>query len=410
MLGFKMRRRYSSNDTKQCYNCHKYFPNDELTIIKVIMSDDKVNDYDYQERLVCDECMDSHYAQCYHTQQHYNRPNFVDLDNNQLYYEKDGDIYCKHCANYYLRKCTNCSEILDTQEDDIHEKDGDFYCQDCFNELFCTCQQCGEVIYLDDAYWTYDSHGYEICVCQNCQDQYIDICENCNETIHLYKDENYVTSDGSRICQSCFQNYYFVCDGCGQVFNIDDSGGSTDYGFYCQQCFLEHGGRKIVHKDEVDPQKQEEKVQYDYGTKIKPKLKKRLVEQETNEFIGVELQLQNDNNDVEETTNFIQQVSKNRKLICKSDGSLDQACGVQINTFPCTYNYHLKSFGWQQVFKVINEYNMTDISGAGLHFHISKNNFTSDQLKALDYFVNNCVSLLGAIGEYTIRKEVGRTR
>lgn len=390
-----MFRRYSSADKNKCYNCNKQFQNNQLQTIFVIKRND-----DFQQRHVCQHCLQQNYVECYHDEQHRDTVlPFLDLSDESSYVELDGNYYCMSCAKKYIVKCENCFQNLDVDDNKTYEHDGQYYCEDCFYEQFCSCQDCGQVMRRDDAIFTYDNRDHEIIVCENCADSYIEQCYGCADYININHDEHFYTHDGYTICQRCYLDDYFTCDRCYEIFDRNSQfGGINDNGIYCQDCWIEQGGRQIHHKDQVDPQEQDQRVQYDYGTKIKPKLKKRITEQETKEYIGVELQLQNDNRDAEETTKFIDEVSKNRKLICKADGSLDSAYGVQINTFPCTYNYHLKSFGWQQVFKVINEYNMTDISNAGLHFHISKNNFSADEQKALDYFVNNCSRTLGTIG------------
>lgn len=394
-----MRRRYSSTTKIKCYNCNRQFQRDDLNVIKVIRSNNQLNDYDYEQRYVCDDCQDEHYGECCHSEQHINRPILLDLDNHESHLQLDGDYYCPYCKGKYITTCENCDQYIDKDDNDTHQYDGDYYCEECFNDQFTSCDQCGEIIRRDDSHWTYSRDRYQFCVCQNCADQFILYCYRCNDQIHRFHDDYYTTHDGDDICSDCYENNYFYCEGCNEVYDINDQlGGTDEYGWYCEQCWRDHVGRQIRHKNQVDPQEETDRVQYDYGTKIKPKLKKRLTQQETKQYIGVQLQLQNINRDPQETTNFIDQISKNKKLICKVDGSLDALSGVQINTVPCTYNYHLRSFGWQHVFNVINEYNMTNTEGAGLHFHISKNNFTTDQQKAIDYFVNNCVHTLSIIG------------
>ena len=399
-----MRRRYSSNATKRCDDCHKQLQVADLNNIKVIQSANISNDFDYTEKVVCDDCLNSNYRQCCHDEEHYNRPNLIDIENQDCLIIDD-DYYCQYCADTYVTKCCNCDQYVDKDSQYTYKSDdGDYYCEDCYNDQFWTCDHCGHQVRRDDTQQTYDGRGNEIFVCQDCLDEFTQKCSNCGQLLHKYKDECFWTYDDQPICTSCYQNYYFYCAGCDYIYHRDDEAGYNDYGSYCRDCWREQGGRQVIKdRSEVDPQEQDEPHQYDYGTKIKPKLKKRLNEQETNEYIGVQLQLNNANDDVEQTTEFINQVSKVRKLICKEDASLNGQCGVEINTFPCTYNYHLKSFGWQRVFNIINEYDMTNTSGCGLHFHISKNYFTADQQKALDYFVNNCTSTLGAIGgrDYT---------
>lgn len=392
-------RRYSSDLTKRCDKCNKQFSSVELNTIKVIQTDNKLHDYDYVQMCVCDDCLDGDFQQCYHDEQHYNKANMIELENHNSYYDVNDQVYCVYCYNKYVRKCVNCSDCIDTQAETTKYFDGDWYCQDCYDQEITTCDACGNEIRRDYEYYTYDRSGYQIFVCQDCVSDYQQQCQNCGETINIYNDQCQRTHNGDIICQSCYQNSYFYCEGCNDVYCLQDQfGGSNDYGYYCQECWLQHGGRQVRHKDQVDPQQENQRVQYDYNTKIKPKLKKRMMQQQTKQFIGVQLQLQNQNDSTQETTLFIEQVSKNRKLICKQDGSLGDSTGVEINTFPCTYNFHLRSFGWQKVFNVINQYNMTDITNCGLHFHISKDNFTVDQQKGLDYFVNNCTSTLGSIG------------
>lgn len=344
--------------------------------------------------LICEDCLDNKIVTCQICGNNFKK-------NDQDFYIKyDNHFYCDACYNQHIVKCTNCAQLLNTKnKNEYFQHDGDFYCNDCYEEIFYNCEICQKTCDKGEMYFTYDQNRNQVLVCQDCLGELQFSCEQCSTTINRYIDDYEETHNGEYICQKCYENHYVYCDGCNQVFRQDEIGGYDDNGVYCFQCYNQLVGvRQKSNKKLVDPQQEKDVKQYGHNTKIKVKLKKRLNQQQTNEYIGIQLQLQNSNDNAKQTTDFINQVSKNKKLICKSDGSLSDLYGVEIVTQPCTYNYHLRSFGWQNIFNLIKKYHMNNVSNSGLHYHLSKNNFSLQQLKGLDYFVNHCVTYLSLLG------------
>lgn len=378
-----MRRYIIANDTqKQCDICFSYFDQDQLQEIQVVSRTG-----DFKDCNVCEQCLERRLFQCEQCGYYYYK---------NVLKHVDGYDYCVQCYSDIFTKCYNCGKTI--KEEDANNVQGNDWCQQCYYNNFSYCPSCEQPKTDDQLIQTYDENGEQIYVCKQCLDKYTTQCYNCGDTLDVY-DFSYpviYTRNDEPICNTCFQRKYAICNNCGEIFESYETF-LVDGQRLCEDCCVQLGAMPKKHNESIDPQKQDVKL-YDYGSKIKVKLKKRLNQQQTNQYIGVQLQLQNDNEDTQETKEFIFKVCKNKKLIVKVDGSLNRLYGVQIVTQPCTYNYHLQTFGWQKVFQLINKYNMTDVSNAGLHFHISKNNFTTDELKSLDYFVNNCTDLLGSIG------------
>lgn len=356
---------------QQCYICHKNFNEDDM---------EKIQDQNGQNVFVCVDCFNEHAQQCDNCSQW-----ILNCDDNKI-----GDIFvCQQCRQGYIQ-CENCGTYFNIQNEggSVHDSN---YCQDCFDQIAYYCDNCGQVGYYEDMIETYDRNERRIYVCEDCKSKFIQQCCLCNDDINIYDNEyGYILDDGELVCQSCFQSHCGYCSDCGQVCLNDDLEIGDDGQFYCRTCIDDHT------KIQIDPQVDENNIVYPYGKKIKINQKKTDTQQDTDQYIGVQLQIRSQNKSQQDIDKFVQVVSKNKNIIFKQDGSIGM--GVQIVTQPCTYNFHKHGFGWQRIFHYMKQYNMINTDNCGLHFHISKNNFTKDQQKCLDYFVNNATKFLSQIG------------
>lgn len=357
-----MRRCILSNQQKNiCDICSNIFKQIYLNEIQV----------DGQNKIVCDNCL-KNLPHCYQCGQY-----LSDLQ------QIGGQNFCYACA-YDYTQCDNCDCLLKIQES--YKYGNETYCEQCFHELFYTCEICGDVVQQDKICQTYDQRGNHIIVCKDCKNHYVAECYGCNCDVNLYHDNYGYYREEYLICDNCMEEDYGYCVACDALCQYDELQ-LVDGQYYCQECKPD----KVVSPQDGDDNQQI----YEYDTKLDIKFKKKLNQAQTEEYIGVQLQI------VAQQPNglryFIKQAKKNKKIIFKRDASIGSG-GIQINTQPATYQYHLSVMGWQRIFSLMNQYDVNDTTNCGIHFHISKDNFTTDQLKVLDYFVNNCSYTLGVIG------------
>jgi len=103
-------------------------------------------------------------------------------------------------------------------------------------------------------------------------------------------------------------------------------------------------------------------------------------------YFGVELEVGNSNN-ARELCRGLARIGEIEKLMyAKRDGSLCEE-GVELVTHPCSYNYHMNDFPWEDICDVIYDYDGTNI-GAGLHIHMSRNAMSASTQKRIVYFIN----------------------
>lgn len=369
MRRFFISKKIKSNSNNKCFLCNKVFdfPLQQMITVNGV------------EQYICDQCYEKDVVICLQC-------NKQILSN--VAYQYNGQYLCRDCYQQYYSKCDNCSRLF--LKEDLTQVDGYDYCQQCLWEEYTMCDECGEYVHYTDSVLTYDEQRHQINVCESCADKFQEHCYFCNDSIDIYS-KNYCAYyyQDKACCESCFQDRCGICAGCDQVFLYDQLTLGRDENYYCQDCYQQVG---------VQPQEQDNNKIFSYGTKINSDFKSLDQQQDTNQYLGIQLQIKNSNQSTQQIDQFVLNVSsKNKNLIFKQDASLGPF-GVELVTKPCTYNFHKHQFGWQRIFHYMKKNNMTQTDNCGLHIHISRDNFTKDQLKCLDYFVNNCSKYLSQIG------------
>ena len=245
--------------------------------------------------------------------------------------EYSGKYYCEECAEEELSTCKHCNEV--GLKDDMFYVDDNYYCGSCYDNLFVTCEECGEVISVDDA-------------------------------------EYY---DGTPYCNECYINCFTTCAGCdndipnNETYYDDD----TD-AYYCEDCYRELTNNiiKDYHERDID-------LEF-----------KKLVSDNTELYLGFELEVENGNVDNEERNNdarYIRTHYPELGLCFEHDGSLDY--GFEIISQPMTMNYiyeHKEDF--KAILKYLDDKGYQSHNGGrcGLHIHISKKAFGEVDSDTLD--------------------------
>lgn len=302
----------------------------------------------------------------------------------------NGNKYCEDCVNN-LPTCCKCDEHL--TESEINNFNGNIFCNECYDNIH-ECEDCGEKIDVENDNYIIVNGNY---ICKDCMDNYY-LCEECEEYVN--SDSIIHTCDNHYVCSDCINNNYFQCEDCGEWCRDHESNNVNDdlicddclgsHYFSCERCDEYHHYRDEspidgicddCYNDYYD--EGDEYHVHEYGYKPEPDFHK-LDNEYTKLYIGVELEIRgmydhSCSNKLYHNVDFV---------YCKRDCSIGSD-GIEIVSHPGTFDFHTKSNVWKEVFDILKENEMDDTSNCGLHFHISRNFFTEEAIKVLDYFVNN---------------------
>lgn len=89
----------------------------------------------------CEYCVRTHSFECNGCNEHF--------DDNMDSVEVDGDCYCEHCQDEYLRECQHCENVFEKHGGT--EKAGDWLCWECFEEVATVCHCCDSAILKTDS-------------------------------------------------------------------------------------------------------------------------------------------------------------------------------------------------------------------------------------------------------------------
>ena len=245
--------------------------------------------------------------------------------------EHNGKCYCEECAEEVLSTCEHCGST--GIKDDMFYVDDNFYCESCYNDLFVTCEDCGEPISVDDAYYY----------------------------------------DGTPYCDECYTNCFTRCAGCENDIPNNETyyDDNTDC-YYCEDCYRELTNNIIKDYHERD-------IDLDF---------KKLASDNTELYLGFELEVENgnvDNDDRNNDARYIRTHFPELGLCFEHDGSLDY--GFEIISQPMTMNYiyeHKEDF--KAILKYLDDKGYQSHNGGrcGLHVHISKKAFGEVASDTLD--------------------------
>lgn len=240
------------------------------------------------------------------------------------------------------------------------------------------------------------------------------ICHNDAEVKVVVGKDKYNNNVYDYFCKSCVEGFW-TCECCNvplQPARILNREINIDGRFLCFDCQKGIGihlckscNRMIAKEDEYCISCARDKYIHNYSFKPTPNFftAKTLVEKL---FAGIELEMNFDNR--KEFKDFIAEYSHNQFVYLKSDGSISNI-GVEIVSHPANFEFHFKNEYWKDIF---NMFKHTNTLGCGLHVHLSKDAFTSREVKFLDYFINKCTYTTTQIGSRGLtdycRKHNGR--
>lgn len=289
------------------------------------------------------------------------------IENNRGY-----SIACVSCGICNQKECSNCGDLVDS--DEIMEHEGDLYCEDCFHDQFSSCEECGEIVHNDDIRSANDSY-----YCESCFNENFIICHSCNETIR--QDTScYSEITGENYCYGCYCEMFTSCYCCGveldrDYANYDENRGED----YCDHCY--RGNSENIH---------------DAGYKPSPEWKRGKNEPSKPEYYGFELEVENrgseDNDDMAGSMPDF--------TYCKEDGSIYN--GFEIVSHPLSFQWIKENkAAFDEIFNLRNvDFKSYNTSTCGMHVHISKRAFTTIHLfKFLRFFYDMDQDFILAISQ-----------
>lgn len=256
-----------------------------------------------------------------------------------------------------IRTCAECGCVIEDDED-FYEVDGEIYCEDCFNEYFEECEDCGCICCRDGMYWI---EGYDHYVCEDCySDNYFE-CANCGSL--EYNRNSYSSVDGD-ICEYCADYNYSTCDDCGaRVHNDYIHYDEDDDCYYCDEC-CEERPEKVIHSYHHS---HDNRLIFFGGNDNGKEL-----------FLGVELEIDDgdDGDDREDTAREMKNAMPTNFITMENDGSLD--CGFENITQPATLEYHtsIRTY-YEDMFAIAkdNGFRSHNTNTCGYHIHFNRSFF-----------------------------------
>ena len=103
----------------------------------------------------------------------------VGLDEDDAYYDEEGNAYCSDCWNEHFTMCDCCGEWF-RNEDVTETQHGEFVCDRCRDRHYVQCCECGEWVPEDDAIYDVDGNWY----CEDCAEDNLTRCDDCGEYYH----------------------------------------------------------------------------------------------------------------------------------------------------------------------------------------------------------------------------------
>jgi len=231
-----------------------------------------------------------------------------------------------------------------------HIGGGEYICEDCRDD-YAYCEDCEELVRETEIISVDDNSRF---VCEDCAGDYYR-CDYCEQ---LYSEHNIaVNTFETTLCTDCYEDHYFSCEDCGEVYPIED-GREIDGCLYCDSCASDHEADILPYSAKPEPTF--------FG--------------DSKAGYGIELEIDN-GNDKRGAARDIRAAGEDH-IYLKEDGSLSSA-GFEIVTHPATLDYHVNHFPWTDICEAASSYGYRshDTETCGLHIHVSRSLFGSDQME-----------------------------
>jgi hypothetical protein len=278
-------------------------------------------------------------------------------------YKVDDKYYCEDCANNAFQICTYCEEYIGKTET-THITTTGIVCDSCFFNYYTKCVCCNRY-----ERYNLSTMADGLTYCEECARRDLIKCLDCDS--YHKKADMYYTYYDYYVCERCYQQRYFTCAECGNIYHFYNVNNTVDT--LCQKCYQQ---KYYIAPYDYSPDKI---IFYSNNESRKDNL-----------HIGIELEIQGE--EYNSLANFVKTIksnySNNDMFYLKEDGSLN-SYGVEIVSHPMTYKYIMTQLEWFNVFSFMKQHNMNDTDDCGLHFHLDKKYLTNDNIKVIDFIVNN---------------------
>ena len=239
-----------------------------------------------------------------------------------------------------------------------------------------TCCHCGKET---DDYYELNDKFY----CEDCYEEHTVYCHDCENLYDV--DDTYTTVDGEIICRNCFDEGYLECNSCHQIFN-NESVYDYGYTYYCENCYNEKLNELGIHNHSYRP---DAMVFYECENENSNRME--------NLHVGIELEIQGRHRD--KFCKALRDKYGEDIFYLKMDGSLDDLEGVEIVSHPMSYKFIKNEEYFKTLFTYLDNMEMNNTCGCGLHFHIDKEFCGSPEIvSAIDYIVNEFSDYFQKIG------------
>lgn len=209
--------------------------------------------------------------------------------------------------------------------------------------------------------------------CQKHKEEFFTRCFDCgkeilnNGSITVHK-EDYGKLVPIAVCSECEDGNYYECDSCSGIVSNRYYSEKTD-GYVCAICYYKEYGiypwnyKPIVHFEHCAGEEDRTKHLH----------------------LGCELEVETLN---EKLCRYFYYDENNCKCFFypKRDGSLSEDYGLEIVSYPMTYNRIISV--WKQLFECIKN-NAKITYDCGFHVHIDRNYLNARCKRNLDYILNN---------------------
>jgi len=193
------------------------------------------------------------------------------------------------------------------------------------------------------------------------------ICEDCGRAVIDFENDEYIT-----VCRACYDDNYCRCEDCGDIVRTEELY-EVDDCWYCENCASNHSSRHddFLHSYgyKPDPVFRDVTANGDvdvWGTISVPKDKL---------FMGVELEIDGGRSRDDCLGELAEENGDEDLFYCKEDASLNEnGSGIEIVTHPCTLQYHIDDFPWEQICDIAkrNGFRSHDTTTCGMHVHVSR--------------------------------------
>ena len=230
------------------------------------------------------------------------------------------------------------------------------------------CGHCGRSLSEEEAV-SFDG----IILCMDCYSTNTTLCDCCGDRIW----SNDAREDtGITLCLHCYDYNYSSCSECGALISNEDAVYEEDSDEpYCEACYEKRKNNPIKS----------------YNYKPEP-----IFYGSGNLFMGVELESDKGGEYDKHAKSILEVANRmNEHIYCKHDGSIEE--GFEMVSHPMTYEYHLNSMNWKEIFDSAVEmgYRSHQTDTCGLHIHVNRSAFGKDYeaqeevICRIVYFVEN---------------------